>query len=438
MNSEQVIPWRRQDDDAAIPAEAKTVDAIMPFARQLTRREARQLVDAFEAGSYEIGASFIWMKSMISLKNQLSALGVEFVGEMLDRPSIGPHTSIIHSISDYDAIRLSEELGAFSGRQAMRLRHALDVITHVPDGDDHDEPMAPEEAIGLVRACVQSILSQDKIAGAFEFVEFRRQLEEKTFNESDQAINDLLNAEYFFKRTTIRILLALLKTNEGAKLQHILENVNIFIPALWGQLLDSDKWLIGRSYAEVHAAGKSTASIKLRKTLLQVKGFDFVPENLRSNTYIHVAKRIMDTHFASNNFYNEPAEVRNLISLGTVIPMPALAQCMTALLCVRLGNSYGVSWDASSLATSLLSDLTQDQWRYFLDECLPGDSTVLEKLQHGRTVDTWCDLVAEQRLTEMGSKRRDITRLLTASAEHESAVVKKIAAALYRSVGPGD
>src|SRR5690242_18967145 len=116
--------------------------------------------------------------------------------------------------------------------------------------------------------------------------------------------------------------MALVKTVNGAPLEHTLGNVSIILPQLWRFLYKPDKWEVGRAYAEVHAAGRRTAAAGLRKALLKVHGFDFVPEDVRSRTFIATASRLQEVHFAGNNFYNEPAPMKALASLGTVIPTP--------------------------------------------------------------------------------------------------------------------
>jgi hypothetical protein len=39
---------------------------------------------------------------------------------------------------------------------------------------------------------------------------------------------------------------------------------------------------------------------------LKVKGFDFVPGDLRSSAFIEAANEIPEAHGGLNNFYNEP------------------------------------------------------------------------------------------------------------------------------------
>ena len=98
-----------------------------------------------------------------------------------------------------------------------------------------------------------------------------------------------------------------------------------------------------------------------------------------------------------NNFYNEAAPVKTLLSLGTSIPMPALAQCMRAVLAVRLGNYYGRAYSAQEDALRLLRGLSTRQWEYYLNDCLASDRLILEKLVNNAktSVAFWSELVRE-------------------------------------------
>ena len=142
-------------------------------------------------------------------------------------------------------------------------------------------------------------------------------------------------------------------------------NANLIIPKIWPNLKHPEKWQFGRAYSELFTDGQTKASSGLKKVLLKVKGFDFVPEDLRSTSFIKVANELLVAHEGMNNFYNEPAVIRTLNNMGSVIPIPAFPICMTATLCVRMGNTYGVSNAAQGYATEVLKRTTYDRWMYF-------------------------------------------------------------------------
>ena len=412
----QIMLWN-PNRGIAIPPEATSARDIAQYARQLTKREVTQIVGAMDAGNYEMGALFLWQKAMTGLKGQIGSLGMDFVGELLDRQDISEGSAAVQVLTDHDAVRLAEELGMFTSTAAMRLQGVLQIITHFSESpkeeeEEEDRQMMPEEAMQCLRTCIQNILGHERLEGAVEFARFRAALEEKQFTARDVEIRNLLSSAYFFQRTVLRVLMALARTARGAQLEHVLANTNVIVPLLWNGLRKPDRWLVGRAYAEVHSEGRTTATAGLRKALLGVRGFDYVPEDLRSRSFLAVADDVINVHFAMNNFHNEPSAIRKLDALGTTIPIPALARCMTAILCIKLGNRYGVSWYAQGTADTLLERVSGQRWGYYLNECMPADSVILDKLMGSEIASRWIELVRNRELSVLESDNKNVRKLI--------------------------
>ena len=368
MNTAMTL-WR-PDGRNLVPRHARTPKTIARHAAQLSKRERRQIVAAFDAEHYEMGLNFLWLRTITALKRELATVGLGLLGEMLGRVGVSEDDDVEDLLTARDAIRLAEELGVVTSTEALRLRHTHEIVTHfnqlaIEDGDG--EEMEDSEAITSLKACVNAVLAKPKVEVARKFVEFREALESESFASDEDRIDQLLSSPYFFLKLTIGILMNSAKNSTGAKLEHCLANTNVVIPRLWSKLQEAEKWQVGRTYAEVYSEGKKTSASGLKQALMKVQGFDFVPENLRSDTFVKAAEAILRAHDGMNNFHNEPSPTRNLAQLGTSIPIPALPVCMSALLSVVLGNEYGVSWAALPIASNILLGLGRGQM-----EILPG------------------------------------------------------------------
>jgi hypothetical protein len=341
----------------------------------------------FQAGNFELVSSFVWMRTMALLKKQLGALGAEFIGELLQRPDIGEFTEIGTAVSDTEAISLARDLGIISSVQTMRLLQSQETVSHFAGvenepSSDQNEVMTQEEAISCLRVCVQGVLGHENVSVAEDFKRFRAKLGSETLTAETPEIVKLTSSPYFFIRTAISILLSLLKASKGAQLEHVGRNALLIIPRFWPQLKEPERWQVGQAYAAEFSEGRKDSVRSLHAVLLAVAGFDYVPENLRSTTFVQVASSVLAAHQGMNNFYNEPAPMRELASLGTSIPGPALAACITAVLCVKLGNPYGRSTAAQAPADQLISGLSRERWAYYFNERLEEDRIVLSKLQY--------------------------------------------------------
>lgn len=399
-------------------ATALTPLEIAQHARALSERDIKSIVSAFESGSYEMVATFVWTRAITGLKKQIASLGMEFVGEMLRRPDIHDNSDPKTSISEHDAITLAEDLGMVTSTEAMRLKHALELVSHFSDPENAvQDQMNPEEAIGVFRACVVSILGNPHIEPPIQFAQLRASLENESLSPADPRVNMVAESPYFVQRTTLSVLLSLLKSAKGAQLEHAVGNTNVFLPRIWDHLRKPEKWQVGQIYAEVHTAGNQSAAVGLRNALTTVRGFDFVPENLRSDTFSLAAHKVMQAHFAFNNFYTERAPMEELALLGTTIPKPAFPVCLTAILCVYLGNSYGTAHAAQGPAVGMLTALRQEQWEYYLNECLRTDNTILDKLDASKPASRWVELCQQFGLHQMKLQLAEVQNLVAAGSE---------------------
>lgn len=424
---------------AIIPANATSALEIASCAQQLSKRDIKQIAEAYNNGSYEMMSSYVWSKAQAAIKKQLASLGMEFIGEMLGRPDISEDSPIETAITSNEAISLAQDLGIVNSTEAMRLKQCVQTVTHFAslEGPEAEEvEMTPEEALHCLRTCVQTILGHSRVEVASEFASFRRELEMRTFKPDDRAMVNLDRAPYFFQRTTLSVLLAMLKTKQGAQLEHAIGNINIVLPLIWRKLRDPQKWQTGQTYAEVTYSGKKLAATGLQKALIAVKGFDFVPETLRSDEFSQAAKDVLEAHSSMNNFYNEPQPMRALASMGTTIPMPAFPICLTATLSVRLGNPWGHSFAAQDTANHILNALSENQWTYYINECLPIDRPILEKLAYNdRPRSRWIALVREYSLAGRPYKPKWAKSVVDGALKNDDSVIRKGAIEALRSQG---
>lgn len=436
--SNKIVLWKSNSDLRI--SEGSTFPTIVNKALQLREKEKSSIISAYEAGHYLMVSNLVWTKCLTSLKSQLSKLGLTFIGEMLDRPDITEYSNIHQVITDYDAILLAEQLGILTDTSSLRLKRAIELINHYnnPEKEISDEEdFTKQDAEEIVRSSVQAILGHQNVEFALDFKKFRSSLESETLDESNIYVQRVLSSPYFFLRATVRVLLAIIKGSTGAQLEISLGNANLIIPKIWEDLNKPEKYQLGRCYAEAVNDGKTIAASGLKKVLLKVKGFDYVPEDLRSNSFSKVGHEILNAHFGSNNFYNEAAPVKNLASMGSVIPINAFPVCLTAILCVKMGNSYGTCWAAQSSANEILQKITGDRWLYFFDEVLPNEENIILKLTNQEITERWINLIKENKKIEEivdSIKNKDTKKLIGYTLRNQIINIRKTAEELYKSL----
>jgi hypothetical protein len=430
--SKELLIWSGPDG-INIPAKANLISEIVPYANYLSEKQKNQIVNAFNAGAFDMAAEYAWKKAMTKLKETIATLGMKFIGEILGRDDINDFTPIDNVLTDYSTIILAEQLGVIGNTAALKLRQANELISHYFSGKS-DEDIDLITSIGIVKSSIQYILGEQDISIALEFTEFKERLLTESLRIGDIQVDQLLDSPLFYLRTVSSILLSAIKKDKGARLEHALGNFNLILPHIWPKLGENDRWNIGSAYRDVVAEGNTISATGLKSALLKVSGFDYVPENLRSSTFKRAAKTVIETHFAMNNFYNEPSVVRALSSLGTTIPAPALIECIQAYLLVYMGNSYNVSKAAVPIAYEALSNITRDRWFYYFEKVIHNDDIILQNFETSSQISRLSTLLNNLNLADFIDLPKDNQNLYNAIVSNKQSTVKSIALTLYNRI----
>lgn len=425
--------------DLAVIDRLSDAQTIASYSKHLSTREVQQITTGFSSGSYEMVTSYVWIRATTVLRKELAKLGMDFIGEVLGRPDITVD-SLPQEVSETEAINLAENLGMVSATEAMRLRQTQAFVNHFNNLErdqieEEDVAMAKEEAIACLKACIKNVLGVPKIEFAEQFSKFRRDLEDRPFQTDDPQIEALKNAPHFFRKTTLSFLLSSIKASSGAQLQNALHNINVILPVIWHLLKKTEMWQVGNVYVELYSNGQHVPVIGLKKALLKVNGFDYVPETTRSNTFTKAAAKLLAAHEGMNNFHTEGPAMDELASLGTTIPMPAFPVCASAILASYLGNHWGHAWAAETAALKMLRTFSTDKWQFYLNECLPSDSTVLYKLCDSKPAGRWCALAGSVDFAALQARNPNVKHLNIATSSRDIGKLHTAATKLLSSIG---
>ena len=391
MNSNLIL-WQNPEQ-SVMPSNIETVDGVLGYANNnLTVKQQQQIVRAFDQESYEMAAEYAWRKAITKLRQSLASLGIDFIGELLQRSDINESTSIDDVVSERTAIDLAERLGIIGKTGALKLRQSQELMAYFLSGEA-DAEIEKYDAFGIIKNSVMYILSEQSVDVAVSFSNFRKRILSETISLKDGDVMQIIAAPLFYIRTVCTILLSAIKREKGAHQEHALTNINIILPEIWNVLAESDKYHIGEAYRDVSASGDNVATRGLKQVLSKVKGFDYVPETLRSTTFREYASKVIEIHYGYDNYYREPAAIDALASLGSIIPQPAFPQCMSAYLLVYLGNQYGKSEKAAPIAEKELCKISVDRWRYYFTKLIHYDEYLLSNLFNERQVERFASLL---------------------------------------------
>lgn len=433
MSNEIIRPWSAKQS-VEISASETAIDKIVAFDKgNLTEKQQLQIVKAYQMEAYDMAAEYSWKKAITKLRSSLSNLGMDFIAEFVQRDGIDEFTPIENVLTERASIDLAERLGVITSTGALKLRQSQELVNHYLSGRADGE-LDALECLNIIKTCFQYILSEEDVEVAVAFSEFRMRLLNTDVSLDDADVKQVLGSPLFYIRTCCTILLTAIKKRRQTEQEHALANMSLLLPEMWKSLASSDKWNIGEVYRDVVASGDTVATKGLKIALSKVKGFDYVPESLRSSTFREMARKLIDVHDSMNNFYNEPSVVRALANLGTRIPEPAFKICIDAYLLVYLGNYYGISCDAAPTAKEELCKISKDRWYSYFNDVIQTDDRILSNLETSNQVGRFRALLIEMDCTDFRNLPKYNQLLFDNIVSNNHTKVHDIASLLYHKL----
>lgn len=429
MSNDMTI-WDSPNGVTLPPNQNLTV-IINDIAVQLKPQEKQNIVTALNNELFDMSSEYIWNRTISILKEKVLTLGEDFVLEMLDRTI----DEDISNVSSNEFINLASELGFINTIARDKLLHANDLINYY-QSRTAEESMSSYDMQTIVIPCIQYVVGLDANDFSFEFNNFREVLKDKQLDTSSELYQTLLISPYFYKRTTVKTLINLMNTSDGGELERVLANMVLIFSGIWEGLISDDRYTIGVTFAEAKNNKQTHLINSLEQVLTSNGGFDYVPEDLRSQAFIKVANKLRDAHYSFDNFYKEPIPAKNLSTMG-IIPRPALSYCISAVLISTLGNFYGVSQNAQPYNNKTLKDISPNRWKYYFTESFLKDKDVLFKLSnYSKTITKWIDFISSNSETfqNLDVVHPDISKLLKYSLDKKASSVQRVAKKLYQTI----
>ena len=118
---------------------------------------------------------------------------------------------------------------------------------------------------------------------------------------------------------------------------------------------------------------------------------------------------------------------RQLASMGTSIPRPAMAECLRAYFSVYLGNYYSQCWEAATIAHNELKRLPATVWEHYFTRIFAGQDDILRKLEEAKPRARWITLARELNFAALTGPSGAVRRLLDASGAGQDISVARFA-----------
>lgn len=384
----------------------------------LNDKEQRKIESALKMEAYDMATEYVWSRTINILRDKISLLGNDLIGAMLGYNSFAS----VRDIPEESVIDLCADIQLINNTARLKLKSHSELIYHLQKRDiinEEEEEIEQSDSIAIIADSIKYVLSESESKEFIPFNDTIRNLQSMLLQVESPFLSRLVNSPYFYIRTVSRVIIKLAKDPQNPTPDVTMQNTTFILKTVWEKLDEREKWNIGIEYSLAVSEGNSALTNALRIVLNSKKGFDYVPETTKSDTYRKTARHLLAKHNEFNNFYNEPEVANLLANMGTSIPKGALIECLTAVIICRLGNPYGISNAAVPYLDEILKSISMENWVYFLNE-LPTNQDVLYELGYIKRgteiMDIWHQIVTKYRLNTLSVNSREVSELIRISA----------------------
>ena len=360
--------------------ERKTMSMVLPQTIQelstQTKRDAVYLskfVASSAIGLYDAALNYLWNEVVVSLRARVNIYGLDLFfdaavgGELRETYSTFED---LGSIKDNTLIDTCRKLELISDILHEKLKHILYMRNNIGASHPNGESIRTLELLGWLETCVKDVID-DKPSEAALFVQ---QLIVNLKNENlmlDEARLEQIKENLQRQHTRIsgNLLVTLFsiftKKNTSPDLR---ANILKLAPIVWDISPENKKYEIGFKLDQ-YSVNLDEETLSLGNSFLEkCNGVNYKSEGTRSREINELLNRLLDTHYAWDNFHHEvpiARQIKKYIAEETdILPNIEDKLIKTVLIC-RIGNgkwyNEGVSPGAKTIYNEIIRLLNSRQ-----------------------------------------------------------------------------
>lgn len=353
-------------------SERKTMSMILPQTIQQlspqTKREAVYLskfVASSAIGLYDAALNYLWNEVVVSLRQKVNIYGLDLFydaavgGELRETYNTFEDLS---SIKDNTLIDTCRKLELISDILHAKLKHILFMRNNIGASHPNEETIRTFELVGWLETCVKDVID-DRPSEAAIFVQ---QLIVNLKNDSLELDTPRLeqiqeNLQRQHSRISGNLLVTLFSifTRQNTS-PNVRKNILKLAPIVWDISPENKKYEIGFKLDQF-AVNLDETTLALGNSFLEkCNGNSFKSEGTRSRELNELLNRLLETHYAWDNYHYEvpiARQIKRYINEETHILASIEDKLIKTILICRIGNGNDYKTGVSPGAKGIYDEL---------------------------------------------------------------------------------
>lgn len=341
---------------------------------------------ACAVGLFDASLNYLWNETVKDLRNKVSRFDIVYffditVGNSAQGEKF-KNEADLEKLPDWQLIRGCHEIGIITEVGFQHLDYIRNMRNHASAAHPNQIEITGLQLISWLETCIREVLANEPNEPAIKIRALLNNLRHEQISESElpsieAGLDSLPETQADSLLRAILGMYADSNISSQAK-----DNIRIIAKSVWKVVSDEARREIGVQQATHAANGNTTKSNLIREFIEVVDGLKYLTEVTRSAEISDALDNLMTAHEGWNNFYTEVAPARllhRIVPDNGDIPGAVISKYVKAITMCRIGNGYGVSWNASDYYDDLLARFQDVQIRSFIN--LLYNSEVISRLQ---------------------------------------------------------
>ena len=361
------------------------VIALIDHAKRGEALYLSKFIAACGAGLFDAALNFVWDETVVNLRKKVARFDLDYfydsvVTDPSRRSKLRDETDLT-KIEEWELIRGCHLTGILSDIGFRHLDYIRDMRNWASAAHPNQNELSGLQLISWLETCIREVIAKEPEAAAIEVKRFLSSIRNSNLTEQDaQHIRSgMEHLPADIVRSLLRTLFGMY-TGDNATTQ-VRSNIKLIARKCWDLAPEDARYECGLRFSTFAANGEVTRRTAANEFLTGIEGLGYLPPDTLAVEMAERVTALYNAHSAFNNFYNEPAHAKNLLSYVPAtgrIPEAIRRSYVKTLIMAKIGNGYGVSVMAIQYYDAMIGRFTEEEFKELVK--LPTDREFAARL----------------------------------------------------------
>ena len=351
-------------------------------------------------GLFDAALNYLWNETVNHLRKKVVRFDLAYFFASLpgaaNQKTKFTSESDLEKVDDWVLVRACRTTGIITEQGFRHLDYIRGMRNYASAAHPNQNTITGLQIISWLETCIIEVLAKEIDEPVIKVQRLLNSLRKETLSKDNVSYiaQELPSLPDEVLGSLLRSVVGMY-TDTGVDTR-IRDNIRLVAAAIWEVASEDSRKEVGFQHTVLSANGENARANLTRELIQIVGGQEYLSVTVLASEISEAVDNLMHAHSGWHNFYNEPAPAKilhGIVPSDGSIPTDVIRKYVKVLTMCRIGNGFGVSWEATGYYDTLLSRFADEHIVVFIN--LLDDPDVASRLQFAGCVVQYKSLVAK-------------------------------------------